>query len=140
MTTKSYSEMLQYDTYADRFHYLQLFGAVGDETFGNYRYLNQIFYSTPEWRRVRDRVILRDDGNDMGLRGYRIAGSIYVHHINPITIEDILKRRPIIFDMDNLISLSFETHQAISYCDDTIISSKSPVIRTKNDTCPWRKY
>lgn len=139
MIIKSYSELIQYNNFADRFHYLQLNGNVGEETFGNYRYLNQILYKSPEWRSRRAKVIARDNGNDMGLYGFPIKGAIYVHHINPITVEDILERNPIVFDMDNLISLSFDTHQAITYCDDTIISSMVPNVRTQYDTCPWRK-
>lgn len=135
---KSYSEMIQFDTFLDRFRYLALNGQVGDMTFGGRRYLNQAFYTSPEWKRTRRRVIIRDNGCDLGVEGYDIHGSIYVHHINPITMEDIEERSPKLFDMDNLICVSYTTHEAITYGSEDILP-KDPVIRRPNDTCPWRK-
>lgn len=135
---KSYSEMIQFDTFLDRFRYLALNGQVGDMTFGGRRYLNQAFYTSPEWKRTRRRAIIRDNGCDLGVEGYDIRGPIYVHHINPITMEDIEERSPKLFDMDNLICVSYTTHEAITYGSEDILP-KDPVIRRPNDTCPWRK-
>lgn len=135
---KSYSEMIQFDAFLDRFRYLVLNGQVGDMTFGGRRYLNQAFYTSPEWKRTRRRAIIRDNGCDLGVEGYDIHGPIYVHHINPITMEDIEERSPKLFDMDNLICVSYTTHEAITYGSEDILP-KDPVIRRPNDTCPWRK-
>lgn len=135
---RSYSEMLKYDTFLDRFRYLVLNGKVGDQVFGGRRYLNQVFYSSPEWKRTRRRVIIRDNGCDLGVEGYDIYGPVYVHHINPITLDDIENRSPNLFDMDNLICVSYLTHEAITYGSEDILP-KDPVIRRPNDTCPWKK-
>lgn len=135
---RSYSEMLQYPSFMDRFRYLMLNGQVGDMTFGGRRYLNQAFYSSPEWKRTRRRVIIRDNGCDLGVGGYVIHGPIYVHHLNPITTEDIEERSPKLFDMDNLICASYLTHEAITYGSEDILP-KDPIVRKPNDTCPWRK-
>lgn len=135
---RSYSEMLQYPSFMERFRYLMLNGQVGDMTFGGRRYLNQVFYSSPEWKRTRRRVIIRDNGCDLGVEGYEIHGPIYVHHLNPITTDDIEERSPKLFDMDNLICVSYLTHEAITYGSEDILP-KDPVVRKPNDTCPWRK-
>ena len=135
---RSYSEMLQYPSFMERFRYLMLNGQVGDMTFGGRRYLNQAFYSSPEWKRTRRRVIIRDNGCDLGVEGYEIHGPIYVHHLNPITMDDIEERSPKLFDMDNLICVSYLTHEAITYGSEDILP-KDPVVRRPNDTCPWRK-
>lgn len=108
---------------------------VGEFTFGGHRELNQILYRSPEWRKIRRQVILRDDGKDLSHPDYPIRGNIYIHHLNPITIEDILERRRNVFDEENLVCASFQTHNGIHY--GTLIP-KEPIIRRKNDTCPWR--
>lgn len=135
--TKRYSELTTIPTYEGRFKYLQLKGAVGDDTFGYDRYLNQILYNSPEWKRLRNQIIIRDNGRDLGCEGYEIYGRILIHHMNPITVEDIVSRDPIVFDPENLICVSHNTHNAIHYGDENLLIM-APVERTKNDTCPWR--
>lgn len=134
-TIKSYSEMILLPSFKERFEYLRCNGIVGLETFGNKRYLNQILYHLVEWRSFRNKVIYRDEGFDLGDRDIPIYGPIYIHHINPITIDDILQRRKCVFDMDNAISTSFRTHQAIHY--ETDCPLLEPAERHMNDTCPW---
>ena len=136
--SKSYSELIQLPTFLERFRYLQIGGTVGADTFGHGRYLNQILYRTAEWKRFRNRIILRDQGCDLGCKGYEIFGKVLVHHINPITIEDILRRDPIIFDPDNVISTCLDTHNAIHYGDESLLIT-DPIERKPNDTCPWRR-
>lgn len=139
MTTerKSYSILIRFNNFEDRFEYLSLLGLVGDITFGGHRYLNQMLYQSEEWKSTRREVILRDKGCDLAHGDFPINGSIYIHHINPITIDDILERHPCVFDLDNLICTSFKTHNAIHYgrIDEL---SRGLVERRKNDTCPWR--
>lgn len=135
--TKLYSELITIPTYEERFKYLQLKGAVGNDTFGYDRYLNQILYNSPEWKRLRNQIIIRDNGRDLGCEGYEIYGRILIHHMNPITVEDIVSRDPIVFDPENLICVSHNTHNAIHYGDENLLIM-APVERTKNDTCPWR--
>lgn len=135
--TKRYSELINIPTYEERFKYLQLKGAVGNDTFGYDRYLNQILYNSPEWKRLRNQIIIRDNGRDLGCEGYEIYGRILIHHMNPITVEDIVSRDPIVFDPENLICVSHNTHNAIHYGDENLLIM-APVERTKNDTCPWR--
>lgn len=137
MNTKRYSELISIPTYEERFKYLQLKGAVGNDTFGYDRYLNQILYNSPEWKRLRNQIIIRDNGRDLGCEGYEIYGRILIHHMNPITVEDIVSRDPIVFDPENLICVSHNTHNAIHYGDENLLIM-APVERTKNDTCPWR--
>lgn len=139
---RTYSELVQLPTFKERFQYLKLDGRVGLETFGYDRYLNQAFYKrADEWKKIRRHVILRDsDGDDvfdMGVQGRPILGRIYVHHMTPITKEDILSRADWILDPEFLISVSFATHNAIHYGDETLLLS-DPVERKPNDTCPWR--
>lgn len=134
---RTYSELSNLQTFEERFDYLKLNGKVGEDTFGHSRFLNQDFYSSPEWRRTRRNIIVRDNGCDMGLEGYSIQGRIYVHHINPITVDDILERRPCLFDPENLICVSSMTHEAITYGIEDMLPT-DPVIRRPNDTCPWR--
>lgn len=139
MTSKSYSEMLLFDTFEERYNYLRLSGTVGKDTFGYDRYLNQALYKSPEWKRIRDQVILRDRGCDLGVEGYEINHQkILIHHINPITMQDIVDRNPIIFDLDNLVTVTHRTHNAIHYGDADQLCT-GPVVRTRNDTIPWRK-
>lgn len=134
---KRYSELSTIPTYEERFQYLQLKGAVGNDTFGYDRYLNQILYNSSEWKRLRNQIIIRDNGRDLGCEGYEIYGRILIHHMNPITVEDIVSRNPIVFDPENLICVSHNTHNAIHYGDKNLLIMV-PVERTKNDTCPWR--
>ena len=135
---KTYSELSKLQTYIERFEYLRLDGAVGVETFGYHRWLNQVFYRSREWRKVRDEVILRDNGCDLGIDGREIFGRVIIHHINPLSREDIEKRSYILFDPENLICTTHETHNAIHYGDETLLVL-DPIERVKNDTCPWRK-
>lgn len=136
-TYKTYSELIKIPFFEDRFNYLSLTGIVGETTFGGHRHLNQVLYKTEQWKRTRREVILRDNGCDLAHEDYPIGGSVYIHHINPITIEDILEERPFVFDLENLVCVSFKTHNAIHYGTEDLLS-RGPVIRTKNDTCPWR--
>lgn len=137
MYEKSYKELIKIPTFKERFEYLKLDGFVGDTTFGYSRYLNQTFYSSKEWKEVRDKVILRDNACDLGVPGHQINLYALVHHINPITKEDILERRPCVLDMNNLITVSKKTHNAIHYSDSSQIFD-TVVERTPNDTCPWK--
>lgn len=134
---KCYSELLKLQTFKERFEYLKLSGYVGDITFGGNRYFNQRFYKSDQWLKTRRSIILRDNGCDLACPDRILRGNIFIHHINPITIEDILKERYVVFDPENLICSSFQTHNAIHYGDEeTILPDLT--IRTKNDTCPWR--
>lgn len=137
MSIKTYSELITLPTYEERFNYLKLEGVVGEMTFGFDRYLNQKLYTSQEWKTVRNQVIVRDNGCDLACEGYEIYGKILIHHINPITVEDIINRNPIIFDLENLISTTHNTHNAIHYGDENLLI-KGPIERTKNDTIPWR--
>lgn len=135
---KTYSELITLPTFEQRYEYLRLDGSVGVETFGFDRYINQKFYHDPEWIRTRDKVITRDNGCDLGVRGYEIKYErIIIHHITPITLGDIINRHSIVFDLENLITVTHNTHLAIHYGDKNIIS-KTPIERTKYDTCPWK--
>lgn len=133
---KTYAEMLQYNTFLDRFDYLKLDGYVGRETFGWDRYLNQALYASTEWKKRRREVIIRDDGNDLGLDGYLITGRIIVHHIMPITPEMIDSRDPLIFDMNNLICVSYQTHEALHYGNIDLLNT-DPIERKPGDTKLW---
>ena len=133
----SYSELITLPTFEERYRYLRKFGIVGEETFGSHRYLNQTLYRSPEWRRVRNKVIVRDNGCDLGMEGYEIRDRVYIHHINPISPQDILDRSPVIFDMDNLICVSFNTHQAIHYGDESLLPIISFTERMPGDTKLW---
>ena len=140
MTTtniRTYSELIQLPTFEDRFDYLRLDGVVGKDTFGFDRYLNQQFYRSSEWKRIRDRVILRDNGCDLGVEGYEIRGRILIHHINPISVEDIHTMSELLMNPEYLICVSHRTHNAIHYGDESLIIT-APIERTQNDTCPWR--
>lgn len=137
-TIRTYSELIKLPTFEERFEYLKLSASVADPTFSGHRYLNQQLYKSPEWKLTRREIILRDNGFDLGHEDYPIGGKIYIHHLNPITIDDILERRRCVFDLENLISSSFNTHNAIHYGSEEILSSRIPIERTKNDTIPWR--
>lgn len=135
---KTYSEMLSLPTFIERFEYLKIGGQVGDATFGYDRYLNQILYRTPEWKRFRRDIIIRDMGYDLACDDREIVGKILVHHINPLTIDDVSNLDPKIFDPENVVCVSLDTHNAIHYGDQSLLM-KDPVVRTKNDTCPWKR-
>lgn len=137
MKIKSYSEMCSFSTFIERFNYLKLNGKVGIETFGFDRYLNQVLYCSQEWKRFRRQVIIRDNGCIFGLDGYNINGRLIVHHINPITLEQIEQRDPMIFSMENVVCVTHNVHEAIHYGDESLIPT-DPIIRKPNDTCPWK--
>lgn len=137
MSIRTYSELITIPTFEERFEYLQLKGSVGKDTFGYDRYLNQVLYRSPEWKRLRNQIIIRDDGCDLACDGYDVYGKVLIHHLNPITIEDVLARSRKVFDPDNLVCVSHNTHNAIHYGDVDLLVT-GPIIRTKNDTCPWR--
>ena len=135
---KTYSEMILLPTFLERFRYLQIGGKVGAETFGYDRYLNQTLYRTAEWKRFRNEIIVRDNGCDLGCDDREIYGKILVHHINPITADDIINRHSNVFNLDNVICVSLDTHNAIHYGDEELLML-GPIERTKNDTCLWRR-
>lgn len=137
MLLKSYRNLILLPTILDRFEYLRIKANVGDSTFGFDRFINQDFYQSREWRQVRMKVIARDEGCDLGVPDYPIGGKVIIHHINPITAEDIENASDLLFDMDNLICVSESTHNAIHFGDETLLPAE-PIIRTPGDTCPWR--
>lgn len=137
MRIKAYSELIELPTFEERFEYLQLKGIVGQETFGFDRYLNQILYNSKEWKHLRNEIIVRDNGCDLALEGFEIHGRILIHHINPITIDDVIKRRKMVFDPENLICVTHNTHNAIHYGDKSLLIT-GPIERRANDTCPWK--
>ena len=129
--------MCSFSTFIERFNYLKLNGKVGIETFGFDRYLNQVLYCSQEWKRFRRQVIIRDNGCVFGLDGYNINGRLIVHHINPITLEQIEQRDPMIFSMENVVCVTHNVHEAIHYGDESLIPT-DPIIRKPNDTCLWK--
>lgn len=135
---RTYSELSKLKTFEERFNYLKLGSGVGRETFGFDRYLNQYFYKSYEWKHVRNEVIARDLGCDMGLEEFPIAGRVMIHHMNPITVDDLVARRSVVLDPEYLVCVSHDTHNAIHYGDDGILKNREPAVRTPNDTCPWR--
>lgn len=137
---RSYEELSSLKTFEERFLYLLCNGKVGKETFGVERALNQTLYASDMWKKkVRQQIILRDEGNDMGLQGYPIAERIYIHHINPISIDDIVNQRfESLYDPNNLVCVSFDTHQAIHYGTKDYVKIVEPIERRANDTCPWK--
>ena len=137
-TIKTYSELIELPTFEERYRYLRLSGQVGKDTFGFDRYLNQNFYRSIEWKRVRDQVIVRDNGCDLGIEDRQIAGKILIHHMNPITDKDILNLTDILLNPEYLICVSHITHNAIHYGDESLLITE-PTVRTKYDTCPWKR-
>jgi hypothetical protein len=135
--SKSYSELILFDNFQDRFDYLRIRGYVGEETFGHDRYLNQMLYRSKEWRDFRRRVIIRDNGCDLGIPGHEIFDQVLIHHINPLSLDDVFNRSPLIFDMDNVICVSHDTHNAIHYGNEQYLSTV-PTERRPGDTCPWK--
>ena len=134
---RCYSELSTIPTFEERFRYLQLKGVVGQDTFGFDRILNQRFYRSQEWRSVRDQVIIRDNGCDLGVDGYNLYGKILIHHMNPISQEDIERQSVYLLNPEYLICVSHATHNAIHYSDETLLMPV-PVERSRNDTCPWK--
>ena len=136
---RCYSDLIQYSTFEDRLHYLELHGVVGEDTFGFDRYINQKFYKSPEWRRVRDFVIVRDNGCDLGVKGYDIGDRIIVHHMNPLTLDDISNSSDFLLNPEYLICVSKDTHDIIHYgfSSDRYSKSKEPADRKPGDTKLW---
>lgn len=134
---RTYTELSRIPSFEERYEYLRLASKVGESTFGFERCLNQTFYRSPEWKHARNEVIRRDNGCDLGFEGRDIFGPIEIHHINPITIEDIENGSDLLLDPDNLICTSPMTHKAIHFGDKTLLPRSMPTIRRPNDTCPW---
>lgn len=135
---RTYSELSTLTSFKDRFRYLKLDGAVGEATFGFDRYLNQLFYRSQRWRKIRDEVIVRDCGCDLGIEGYEIYKYAMIHHMNPITAKDIQDESDYLLNQEYLITTTQRTHNAIHYGDEDLLFTM-PVERTQNDTCPWRR-
>lgn len=136
---RTYSELCKLKTFKERFEYLRLSdGRVGEDTFGFDRYLNQQFYKTRGWKRLRDELIIRDNGCDLGVDGYDIHGRVIIHHMNPITKDDILNQTDYLMNPEYLICTTHNTHNAIHYGDESLLIL-DPIVRTKNDTCPWKR-
>ena len=138
MNIRTYSELITIPTFTERFEYLKLSGSVGIETFGFDRYLNQTLYRSLEWKRFRNEIIVRDMGCDLACDGYEIHGRILIHHIDPLTVDDVIRRHPKIFDPENVVCVTHNTHNAIHYGDAELLITE-PIERTQHDTCPWRK-
>ena len=137
MSIRTYSELITLPTFEERFKYLQLNGQVGESTFGFDRYMNQVFYRSQKWKSIRDFVIIRDCGCDLGVEGYDIHGKIIIHHMNPLSMQDIETESDFLLNPDFLICTTHNTHNAIHYGDENLLVT-APIERTKNDTCPWR--
>lgn len=134
---RTYSELSKLASFKERYLYLQLNGSVGSDTFGFDRYINQAFYRSLEWKRIRNEVIVRDNGCDLGVEGYEIHGRIYIHHMNPIMLRDIMDRSDYLLNPEYLITTTHDTHNAIHYGDENLLTIE-PVERRMNDTCPWK--
>ena len=137
MNIRRYSELIRIPTFEERFEYLRLDGQVGADTFGSDRYLNQIFYKSPEWKKIRDEIIIRDQCCDLAMLGYDIHGPVLIHHLNPITKEDILSRTDLLLNPEYLVCTIQSTHNAIHYGDVNLLIT-NPIERKPNDTCPWK--
>ena len=138
---RTYSELITLPTFEERFEYLRLDGEAFKETFGFDRVFNQMFYTSKEWRNFRHKIIVRDFGCDLGVQGYEIPDGvkIIIHHLNPISIEDIYSSTELLMNPENSISTILQTHNAIHYGDANQLPKNSFIERTPNDTCPWRK-
>lgn len=136
--SRTYSELIELPTFEERYRYLRLKGAVGKDTFGFDRYLNQKFYRSPEWKRIRDYVIVRDNGCDLGIEDRVIRGKILIHHLNPITEADIIYATDALLNPEYLICVSHTTHNAIHYGDEDLLIT-APIERSPFDTCPWKR-
>lgn len=135
---RTYSELMKLKTFEERFEYLKLDGKVGEDTFGFDRYFNQVMYHSPEWKEIRRKVLVRDEGCDLAIPDREVYGKAIVHHMNPISLKDLEEHNPDIFDPEFLITTSKQTHDAIHYGDEGLIMESKPVERKLNDTCPWR--
>jgi hypothetical protein len=133
---RSYSELLEFNLFEDRFHYLALRGGVGEATFGFDRYINQQFYRSREWKQVRQHIIARDNGCDLGIDGYEIYDRVVIHHMNPMTERQIIHGDEVILDPEFLITVSNTTHTAIHYGDEKLLP-RPHVARTRGDTKLW---
>ena len=138
MKIRTYSELIQFDNYIDRYNYLKLGGKVGEETFGFDRYLNQQFYKSKEWLRLRDEIIIRDNACDLGIPDREISSRVIIHHMNPITKNDIINQTEYLLNPEYMICVTKRTHDAIHYGDESLLFT-GIVERTKNDTCPWKR-
>lgn len=139
MKLRTYDELIKRDTFLERYRYLRLGGRVGEETFGFERYLNQVFYRTDkEWKEIRHDVIIRDLGCDLGIDDREIEGLVYVHHMNPLTKNDIIYRTEFLLDPKYMICCARNTHTAIHYGNENLLIL-DPIIRRPNDTCPWKR-
>lgn len=137
--TKTYDELITLKSFEERFDYLRCSSTIGEDTFGYNRYLNQIFYKSPEWRNFRNKIIVRDNGCNMALKEYPIYGLIVIHHINPITMEDIVNRNfEVLLNPENVICVSDETHKLIHYGDISVIDQMAIGDRSPNDMNPWK--
>lgn len=134
---RRYSELIRFPTFLERFNYLRLNGNVGSSTFGEARYMNQIFYHSGRWKKVRDQIIIRDNALDLGVEGRDIRNKVLIHHLNPITMRDLEEEHPSLYDPENLICVTPETHQAIHYGDEHLLIPDL-VERKPGDTCLWR--
>lgn len=135
---RRYSELIRLDTFEERYRYLKLGGQVGEETFGFDRYLNQIFYNSHEWRKLRNDIIIRDKACDLGIPEYEINERVIIHHMNPITKDDIINRSELLLNPEYLICTTDNTHKAIHYGDEGLLPLP-PIERSRYDTCPWRR-
>ena len=134
---RCYTDLIQLPTFEERYQYLRLGGMVGQDTFGFDRYLNQKFYHSHEWKQIRNKVIIRDEGRDLAMEGYELQSGIYIHHMNPIKPEDLVNVPEGILNPEYLICVSKRTHDAIHFGDSSLLP-KLPTERTPNDMCPWK--
>lgn len=137
MEIRTYSELSKISNFEDRYNYLKLDGHIGEETFGFDRFLNQVFYKSREWKKIRDQIIIRDSGCDLAMSGFSIYGKIIIHHMNPITKGDLKSSSDFLLNPEFLICTSLNTHNAIHYGDKTMLP-QMPIVRVINDTCPWK--
>lgn len=137
-TIRTYSELILLPTFEERFEYLRLNGIVGADTFGFDRYINQLFYRSQRWKSVRNKIIIRDNGCDLGVEGYDIYGRIIIHHMNPLLVKDFINETEFLLDPEYLIATTHNTHNAIHYGDVSLLPT-APIERRQNDTCPWKR-
>lgn len=137
MIIRTYSQMIALPTFEERYEYLRLGGRVGEDTFGFDRYLNQVFYRSQRWKSIRDQIIIRDCGCDLGMEGYEIHGKIIIHHMNPLAVRDIVGETEFLLDPEYLVCVTHNTHNAIHYGDKNLLIT-APIERRPNDMCPWR--
>lgn len=137
---RTYTELIQFPTFLERYRYLKLKGVVGEQTFGWERYINQKFYTSYEWRRFRQDIIVRDQGCDLGVPGHEYVGDelVFIHHMNVINVKDIIDQTEFLMNPEYVISCRFVTHNAIHYGDELLLLPYEPIVRQPNDTCPWK--